>query len=337
MDLIGSTYKYWYRDRDRVSYSHLINLILGLDCSVFVGAGLSAHAGYPTFSQLVDYLVEQSNIQQDNLINIEDLPLKAKEVKKAIAENGGNFYNILYRRFDSRYFPIKKTTELLENFIQIPFRSIVTTNFDGCLEEVATRQNLGFSDDDVQVFPFVNVGNLVARRLYHIHGKIDHNNIENSSQTLILTKDDFERAYSSESPLPNFLSGFLDIHNVVFIGFALEERTLFDILEFSKKRKNFILGYPINPPKNPPTKFAILPIDRNKIDPQLPEEDRRNYLSHIEEKDRRIESEYDVIILRYFASSSYFEMEAIIKNIFSNMKASTVKVAIDLTDTGVPT
>jgi hypothetical protein len=149
--------------------------------------------------------------------------------------------------------------------------------------------------------------------------------------------DDFEKAYSSDSPLPNFLYGFLETQNVVFIGFALEERTLIDILELSKKRKNFILGYPMNPPKNPPTKFAILPIEKNKVDSRIPEADRKGYLAYIEERDRRIETEYDVIILRYLASSNYFEMEAIIKNIYSKTKASTVKVTVDLTNTGVPT
>lgn len=335
MDLIGNTYKFWHRERDRVSYSHLINLCLGLDCSVFVGAGLSVHAGYPTFSQLIDYLADQTKIADDTFAKIDDLSLRAKEIKKLINQNGDDFYSILYRRFDKKYFPIKKTTELLESFIQIPFRSIVTTNYDSCIEDVATAQNKGFSDNDIQVFPFINASNLEARRLYYIHGKIVQEDVEKSSQTLILTTDDFEKAYSYDSPLPNFLSSFLDVHNVVFIGFALEERTLFDVLELYKKRKNFILGYPIDPPKNPPTKFAILPIERNKIDP-LPKEERQNYLAHIEEHDRRIETEYDVIILRYLASSSYSEMEAIIKNIYSQIKASTIKVNPDLTETGVP-
>lgn len=336
MDLIGNTYKYWYRERDRVAYSHLIHLLLGLDCSVFVGAGLSAHAGYPTFSQLIDYLADQSKVADDTLTKIDNLSLRAKEIKRIINENGDDFYSILYRRFDARHFPLKKTTELLKNFIEIPFKSIVTTNYDSCIEDIAATQNKGFSDDDIQVFPFVNASNLEARRLYHIHGKISQNDVENSSQTIILTSDDFEKAYGSDSPLPNFLSTFLDTHNVVFIGFALDERTLFDILELSKKRKNFILEYPIDPPKNPPTKFAILPVERDKIDPRLPEEERRNFLASIEEYDRRIETEYEVIILRYRASGSYSEMEAIIKNIYSQIKASASKVNPDLTETGVP-
>jgi NAD-dependent SIR2 family protein deacetylase len=337
MDLLGNTYKHWYRERDRVSYQQLIHLLIDLNCSVFVGAGLSVHAGYPTFGQLVDYLADQANIPNEALANIDDLPQKAKEIRTIIEGNGVDFYNILYRRFDDKHFQIKKTTELLENFIQIPFRSIVTTNYDSCLEDVAFLQNVRFSEDAIQVFPFLDVSNLDARRIYHIHGKIDHNNVEDSSQTLILTVDDFEKAYSSDSPLPNFLYGFLETQNVVFIGFALEERTLIDILELSKKRKNFILGYPMNPPKNPPTKFAILPIEKNKVDSRIPEADRKGYLAYIEERDRRIETEYDVIILRYLASSNYFEMEAIIKNIYSKTKASTVKVTVDLTNTGVPT
>jgi hypothetical protein len=336
MDLVGNTYKFWWRDRDRVSYSHLINLLLDLDCSAFVGAGLSVHAGYPTFSQLVEYLMKQAKMKAEEFQTTDSLLSKVTEVKKVIEGNGGNFYEVLYQRFDSRHFPLKIKTELFENFIKIPFRSIVTTNYDSCLEEIAALENLGFSDANIQVFPHLNASNLEARRLYHVHGRIDHNDIDISSTTLILTTEEFDRAYSSESPLPGFLSAFLDIHNVLFIGFALEERTLFDILELSKRRKDFVLGYPINPPKNPPVKFAILPLERNRIDPQLPKEDIQNYLSYIDQYDRRIESEYDVIILRYFASSGFSEMEAIIKNIYTKIKDRAVRVTSDFTDTGVP-
>jgi len=77
-------------------------------------------------------------------------------------------------------------------------------------------------------------------------------------------------------------------------------------------------------------------LKKNKIDPKIPEAERENYLKYIEENDSRIETEYDVIILRYLASSNYFEMEAIIKNIYSQIRASTIKVNPDLKITGVP-
>jgi predicted component of viral defense system (DUF524 family) len=120
------------------------------------------------------------------------------------------------------------------------------------------------------------------------------------------------------------------------MGFALEERTLFNILDLSKKKKEFVLGFSLTPPKNPPAKFAILPIERSKIDPRLPKEDIDKYLSFIDDQDRKAKDVYDVIVLRYRASNNFTEMDTIIKNIHSKIKARTAIVEPDLANTGVP-
>ena len=278
MDLVGDTYKLWYRDRDRVNYSYLVSLLLDSNCSAFVGAGLSVHAGYPTFGQLVDYLIQQGGLRAEDYQSLDDLTVKVTKVKETIDARGGGFYELLFRRFDKNHFPLKADTELLKNFVNLPFKSVITTNYDSCIEETANLQNLGFVE--IQTFPFLDAGNLEAKKLYYIHGKIYLNDINTSSKRIILTMQDFSRAYSENSPLPGFLGSILDIHNILFLGFAFEERTLFNSLDLSKRRKEFILDFPVDPPKNPPTKFAILPIEQKRIDPILPKEEIEKYLSY---------------------------------------------------------
>jgi len=322
MDLVGDTYKLWRNNEDRSIYSHLITLLLDGDCSVFVG-------GYPTFSELINYLALEANIDPSDLQDIDDLSLKASRIKTIIDARGGNFYEILYRRFNGANFQLKATTPLLEDFIKIPFKSIVTTNYDSCIEEVAKHRKIDFQR---QIYPHLFPNNLEAKQIYHIHGLIDLGNIEDSSKSLVLTTDTFESAYGEKSRLPVFLNAILDSHNILFVGFALEEKTLFKLLEYSKLRNDTAMAFPGTPPINPTYKIAILPIERSKIDPnQLSQEEINKYLAKISKEDKKMAS-FDVEVIRYYADNNFSEIEIIIRNIYKKMPVSCPR----FNKTGVP-
>lgn len=327
MDLVGYTYKLWRNNEDRSIYSHLISLLLDRDCSAFVGAGLSVHAGYPSFSELINYLAAEANIDPADIQDLDNLSEKVTRIKNLIEGQRGNFFEILYRRFNNVHFPLKTTTPLLENFVNIPFKSIVTTNYDSCIERVAQLQKVNFP---IQIYPHLIPDNLEAKKLYHIHGLIDLQDVEGSSASLVLTTENFVTAYGDNSRLPIFLSAILDSHNILFVGFALEEETLFNLLESSKRRNEFAMAFPGTPPRNPTYKIAILPIERSKINPKLPKDDIENYLAKISEEDDLMSS-YDVEVIRYYADNNYSEIELIIKNIYEKTLVSTAKVNPDLT------
>ena len=146
-----------------------------------------------------------------------------------------NFFEILYRRFDEGYFPINRTVPLYEDLVRIPFKSIATTNYDSCIEEAASLQNVTFQQ--IQIYPLVSPNNLEAKRLYYLHGKIELGASNPLPESLVLTTESYSLAYREDSPLPVFINSIFDSHNILFIGFGLEEPTLDKLLELSKKGK----------------------------------------------------------------------------------------------------
>ena len=62
MLLTGDIFRFFRNDQDCLNYSNLIQLIQESNCSAFVGAGLSVHAGYPTSNELINYLAAEGNI-----------------------------------------------------------------------------------------------------------------------------------------------------------------------------------------------------------------------------------------------------------------------------------
>ena len=218
MELAGNISDLWRNEQDRVIYSSLIKLIQDspssdLPFSVFVGAGLSIQAGYPSSNELINHLIREANIELTELNSIDKFSFKAKRLKELIREHGENFYEILYRRFDEDHYPINRTIPLYQDLLKIPFKSFVTTNYDRCIEEAAELLSIQF--EEIQVYPILRANDLKAKKLYHIHGRIDHNDIIGSSRSIILTADDYASAYGESSTLPVLMNAVFDSHNIL--------------------------------------------------------------------------------------------------------------------------
>jgi hypothetical protein len=335
MELTGDIFRLFRNDQDILNYSTLKRLIQESNCSAFVGAGLSVHAGYPTSNDLINYLTTEGNIDPAELNSLGDFSLKATRIKNSIEDRGQNFFTILYRRFDEGYFPINRTVPLYEDLVRIPFKSIITTNYDSCIEEAAGLQNITFQQ--IQIYPLVSPNNLEAKRLYYIHGRIDQNNLIASSESLVLTTESYSQAYGEASTLPVFMSSIFDSHNILFIGFGLEEPTLDRLLELSKRRKDFVMGFETQRRSNQFYKIAILPIELKYTDQQHQSvEAIESYLESITKRDQEMLKKYSVIVIRYLANKFHSEIKEIIKDIHATTKVSSTKLELDLANTGVP-
>jgi hypothetical protein len=335
MELAGNIADLLRNDQDRSNYSTLIRLIRGKNCSVFVGAGLSVQAGYPSTYRLIEYLIAESGIDPQSIQSIDDISVKLQRIKELIEVSGQNIYEIMYRRFNEDHFQINGTIPLYEYLVRTPFKSFITTNFDSCIERAAELQNITLSE--IQVFPDLNSTNLELKKLYHIHGKINLDDLVNSSRSLVLTSDDFTNAYGESSSLPVFIRSIFGAHNILFIGFGLEERTMSDLLELSRRQKEFTRGFGEKSIRNSSIKFAILPIELNKMDhKKRTDEEIRVYLDSISRKDHQLLDEFDVLVIRYYANEVYTEIKKIINDIYESTIISSIEVEPAFGKTGVP-
>ena len=121
----------WRSEFDRELYEkYLVPIIKEQPTALFIGAGLSISAGYPLLKDLIKLLHERALEQNNNIALNGDWKNQAQICKD---ELGDDYYNILIDRFDPENNPARFTA-IHTNLVQIKCNSIITTNYDACIE-----------------------------------------------------------------------------------------------------------------------------------------------------------------------------------------------------------
>ena len=171
-------------DKSRLNLRELIDYIRKGQCCAFVGAGLSKPAGYPLWEELLDKLKKVAeNITGNKAIyngtGFEPAE-KADSYRKIIGEE--KYYEFLIDTFD----PTDNKQPCLQvhhDLIQMPFNAYVTTNYDCLLKRALEEEGKNISYD---LYPFLDVTRLREKRLFHIHGIIDYDDLEKTKKSNIL-------------------------------------------------------------------------------------------------------------------------------------------------------
>lgn len=284
-----------------------------------VGAGLSSRLGYPSWSKLLEML------HDDVLWSLPD-HLTRPFVKPTdwasnplgyadcirnhineLADGHDRYYNFLRRTFDS------KGTDLLHRqLLDLPFRGIVTTNYDPTLDEaLATKDPANAVDNHFVVDGdhAADVGMFLAslslpnskRRIAHLHGRF------NSPSNIVLTESDYRHRYDHCFDLlqktrifeflrePDHLAA-LDLIERNLPGWTLHRKFLWTLLS---SRRVVFLGFSMTDPYfermlntvvkdlwrwNSPTHFAVMGLDAEGLE---------------KEKAKRLRSEHGVAVVFY--------------------------------------
>lgn len=178
---------------------------------IFVGAGVSASAGVPNWSQLIDAFKEELDIPsyENDYLKIAQLyknQRKHKEYKERVEE-------ILYAG-DKRF------NEIHEELLALNPCHIVTTNYDELLEQAIGKMNERFHtvrrDEDL---PY----NRGEKLLIKMHGDFRADNI-------VLTENDY-LDYSRNFPLVRaYVMSLFASKLVLFVGFSFSDINLKYIL-----------------------------------------------------------------------------------------------------------
>lgn len=213
--------------------TELIDLINSGTAWAFVGSGVSAAAGYPTWSHLVEETLiltpeaERERIRSDARFN------------KAFRE----------KRYDTCFSVIEKHTDRdhLERVVveqleverepgaiasllsDWPFTGYVTSNYDMALESILEQQpksswvSVGNTDSEIR-----KVSGEAKELVWHVHGAIG---LDKNKSRLVLTEEDYDNLYLEGSPLQRQLCALLTQRRVVFVGFGFEDPELQRILK----------------------------------------------------------------------------------------------------------
>ena len=239
----------WDENEDRKR--ELIELVASGEAVLMVGAGSSARVGYVTWDGLLEKLENLANRCDKGLDQSRkgDPLAYAEDIKSHICNKMGDldkYHALLQKLFSPRDPPF---TDFHTKLVVLPFRGILTTNYDtvleaalGNLEQRTAYDNSLVIDENSagrvrEFLTAMNNGKRITRRIAHLHGKFD------MPRTIILSIKDYEDAYgldpiNEEDQKKNewklrsrLLWAVLATRRVVFVGFSMDDPYLKKILK----------------------------------------------------------------------------------------------------------
>ena len=224
--------------------------------AVFVGAGASQGAGYPSWGgfleQLTDRAVGEKLLTKEVEAEVRDLiasgsrPLMvAGKLKSAL---GAEWVDAVSDIFDDCG---KKPTPLHEaifNLDKSPF--FVTTNYDNLLEEAYIAKRRGAPP----VYTFKNSGEIrrrMMRRDFFILKA--HGSVSSIGDGIILTTNDYRRLAFEERAYQAILSSIFTTYTVLFVGVSLTDPEVNNLLDYIADAF---------PPTGAPVHYALIPDDK---------------------------------------------------------------------------
>lgn len=225
----------------------LLQLVSSAQALLLVGAGSSARLGYPTWPALLTDLEELARECDASFPgNDHGLdPLRyADLIKSHIQKHRG--LAPYEARLQKLYGPGKLPCDDLHRaLVRLPFKGILTTNYDKVLEAALAQVEPDCAYDNSLVIS-ANAARMASefllsldhkryfRRIAHLHGRYDY------PAGLILTRSDYERAYDNVPTAPpgtptwswhrKILWAILATRRVVFVGFSMDDPYLGEML-----------------------------------------------------------------------------------------------------------
>ena len=242
------------RDENTERERELIELVASGEAILIVGAGSSIRVGYPDWPGLLKELEDLSNRLVDGFQPHEEKrandPLIYAEVLKSCISGarGGleRYYALLEDLFSPKDPPYE---DLHKRLVLLPFRGILTTNYDTVLEAALSEIEPSSAYDNSLIIDHDSAGRVreflmamnndkrMTQRIAHLHGKFY------PASSIILSIEDYERAYGlrltanqgqrdSEWTLHRkLLWAVLATRRAIFIGFSMDDPYLNKMLD----------------------------------------------------------------------------------------------------------
>ena len=180
--------------------------------AAFVGAGVSAAAGLPTWEQLLDELAGRTGLDDDLRAGLARLP--AQDAAALLARELGReqLETFVKERFGPGHYALAHAL-----IADLPVQEFVTTNYDPLVELAAA--DIG---RDLSVLPFDDA---VPGRpwLLKLHGDAAH------PESVVLTREEYLQFGDTRAALAGVLHSLLLTRHVLFVGTSMQDDDLIRI------------------------------------------------------------------------------------------------------------
>ena len=184
--------------------------------AIFAGAGLSAPAGFVSWTELLRPIAEDLELEIEKET---DLVALAQYHCNSNSANRGKLNQLLINK-------LSDDVEITANhkiLARLPISTYWTTNYDKLIEKSLTEAGkIPDTKYRVKQLSFTKRGRDAV--VYKMHG-----DIENPDEA-VLTKDDYESYHVKMQPFINALSGDLVSKTFLFLGFSFTDPNLDYIL-----------------------------------------------------------------------------------------------------------
>lgn len=201
--------------------------------AVFVGAGVSMAAGYPSWAALLHEIGEELGVDSTDTHDLAAL------AQWSIQESGGatRVRQVLKEELGAD----KPIPEALEIIARLPTRHVWTTNYDRLIERAF--RSIGRPIDSISSASDLALrASPGATRLYKMHGSIDR------LDDVVISTDDYELFRAKRGPYLPLLQAHLTSMSMLFVGLSFTDPNIRHVL--SLIRESFTQA--------PPEHFAIV-------------------------------------------------------------------------------
>jgi hypothetical protein len=199
----------------------LTKLIRKEDVNLWIGAGFSLYAGYPSGKKLQEVIFQELNPDEQREISITD---SLRTTASALVTLRGQSRYDLNRIIKEIFGKPPIATDLHDQLSHIPhFKSIVTTNYDSMIEDSYARRAVVIRNDE-------DIPHIEHRRtaIYKPHGDLS------SLDKLIITKNDYLKLkVKPESPFWFSLIDTLSKKSLLFLGYSFEDENVWAWLDLT--------------------------------------------------------------------------------------------------------
>lgn len=201
--------------------------------AVFIGAGVSMGAGYPSWTALLHEIGEELGV---NSSDVHDLAALAQW---SVHTSGG--HTRIRKVIRENMAVVHPVPDTLKVIARLPIRHLWTTNYDRLIErsfeEIARPLDVfsGSADLSIRARPG-------AARLYKMHGSVDR------LDDLVISTDDYELFRSKRGAYLPLLQAHLTSMSMLFVGLSFADPNIKHVL--SLIRESFT--------EAPPEHFAIV-------------------------------------------------------------------------------
>jgi hypothetical protein len=212
------------------------------ELSLFVGSGVSAPLGLPTWPELVAQLAEAAGLPGD--IDRENLPAAAEPAKEQLGER---YVDLMREKFDLSHHALGHA--LLAG---LRIRQTVTTNYDPCLE--LAMDPLWGVDGYRVLTRHLAVGG--SPWLLKLHGDVRR------PRTMVLTASEYASLKANARALHGVVQSLMLTSHLLFVGFSLADT---DFAELAHEVRLVRSEAEISPSDDPPLSGTALALRPGSI------------------------------------------------------------------------